>query len=161
MTIPCSRPNTQIKIQNLLQILLTFTVQIYILHMSNLTLFDMGASCPLPKMFLTTVLKRLGERSWNLVTFNINLWRIRKSYFWFPGLSGVTMAMSSSGSTRDFLKLSLHMFPYNEILKVFKSKLWLDIWNKHPKILLNTKFHPNRWRGLGVTSIWNLGLHVG
>ena len=26
------------------------------------------------------------------------------------------------------------MFPYNEILKVFKSKIWLDIWNKYPKI---------------------------
>ena len=54
----------------------------------------------------------------NLVTFNINLWR--KTYFWF---SSVTMATSLSGSTRDFLKLSFHMFPYNEIFKVFKSKI--------------------------------------
>ena len=46
----------------------------------------------------------------------------QKSYFWFPRLSGVTMATSLSGGTRDFLKLSFHMFPYNEILKVFKSK---------------------------------------
>ena len=76
-----------------------------------------------PKMFLTTVPKRLGGGSSNLVTFNINLCSIKKSYFWFPGLSGVTMATSLSGSTRDFLKLSLHMFPYNEILKVFKSKI--------------------------------------
>ena len=29
------------------------------------------------------------------------------------------------------------MFPYNEILKVFKSKIWPDIWNKHPN---KTKF---------------------
>ena len=30
---------------------------------------------------------------------------------------------SLSRSTRDFLKLSFHMFPYNEILKVLKSKI--------------------------------------
>ena len=35
----CSRPNAQIKIQYLLQILLTFAVQIYKSHMSNLMLF--------------------------------------------------------------------------------------------------------------------------
>ena len=35
-------------------------------------------------------------------------------------LSGVTIAMSLSGSTQDFLKLSFHMFPYNKIFKVFK-----------------------------------------
>ena len=37
-------------------------------------------------------------------------------------LSGVTIATSLSGSTRDFLKLSFHMFPSNKILKVFKAK---------------------------------------
>ena len=26
------------------------------------------------------------------------------------------------------------MFPYNKILKVFKSQIWLDIWNEHTKI---------------------------
>ena len=61
---------------------------------------------------------KLGE-----VTFNINLLSIKESYFWFPRLSGVTIATSLSGSTRDFLKLSFHMFPYNEILKVFKSNI--------------------------------------
>ena len=76
-----------------------------------------------PQMFLPTVPKRLGGGSLNLVTFNINLFSIKKNYFWFPGLSGVTMATSLSGGTRDVLKLSFHMFPYNEILKVFKSKL--------------------------------------
>ena len=60
-----------------------------------------------------------------------------------------------------FFLLSFHMFPFNEILKVFKSIIWLDIRNKHPKINLNTKFQPNQSRGLGVTSIWNLGLQVG
>ena len=43
ITILCSRPNAQIKIQNLLQILWTFTVQIYIRHMSNLMLFCTAA----------------------------------------------------------------------------------------------------------------------
>ena len=56
------------------------------------------------------------------MTFNINLCSIKNSYFWFPRLSGVTMVTSLSGSSRDFLKLSFHMFPYNEILKV-KSEL--------------------------------------
>ena len=32
-------------------------------------------------------------------------------------LSGVTIATSLSGSTQDFLKLSFHMFPWNEIFK--------------------------------------------
>ena len=36
---------------------------------------------------------------------------------------GVTITTSLSGSTRDFLKLSFHMFPYNLILKVFESKI--------------------------------------
>ena len=75
-----------------------------------------------PKMFLTIVLKSSGEGSWNLVTFNINLWNIKIRYFWFLRLPGVTIATSLSGSTRDFLKLSFHMFLYNKILKVFKSK---------------------------------------
>ena len=56
------------------------------------------------------------------MTVNINLWRIKKSYFWFPGLSRVTKATSLSRSTQDFLQLSFHMFPYNEILKI-KSDL--------------------------------------
>ena len=38
ITILCSQPNAQIEIQNLFQILLTFAVQIYIRHMSNLKL---------------------------------------------------------------------------------------------------------------------------
>ena len=78
---------------------------------------------PPQKMFLTTVLKCLGGGSRSLVTFNIKLWSIKKSYSWFPRLSGVTIATSLSDSTRDFLKLSFHMFSYNEILKVFKSTI--------------------------------------
>ena len=58
-----------------------------------------------------------------MVVFNINLWTIKKSYFWFPRLSGVTIATSLSGSTQDFLKLPFHMFPYNEISKIFKGKI--------------------------------------
>ena len=51
----------------------------------------------------------------------------KESYFWFPRMSGVTIATILLRSTRDFLNLSFHMFPYNEILKVFKSKIGLDI----------------------------------
>ena len=53
----------------------------------------------------------------------LSLWSIEKSYFWFPRLSGVTIATSLSGSTQDFLKLSFHMFPYNEVLKASKHKI--------------------------------------
>ena len=74
-------------------------------------------------MFLTTVPKRLEGGTGNFVTFNINLFSIKKSYFWFPRLSSVTMATSLSGGTRDVMKLSFHLFPYNEILKVFKSNI--------------------------------------
>ena len=68
-----------------------------------------------------------------------------KKLFWLPRLSGVTMVTSLSGSTRVFLKLSFYMFPYN---KVVKSKLGVDIWKKHPKIPLHTKFQQNLSRGL-------------
>ena len=36
------------------------------------------------------------------MTFNIDLFDIKKSYFWFPRLSGVTMGTSLSGGTLDF-----------------------------------------------------------
>ena len=58
-----------------------------------------------------------------MVTFNINLFSIKTSYFWFPRLCSVAITTSLSGGTRDFLKLLFHMFLYNEILKVFKSKI--------------------------------------
>ena len=58
-----------------------------------------------------------------LCDFSYQSMEHQKSYFWFTRLSGVTTAMSLSGSTRDFLKLLFHMFPYNEISKVFKSKI--------------------------------------
>ena len=111
-----------------------------------------------PQCFWPLCSKRLGGGSFNLVTFNINVWSIQKSYFLLLRLSGLTMATSFSGSIPDFLKLSFHVFPYNEILKLFKSRLWLDIGNRHPKILLITKFQWNQWKGLEVTSIWSSGL---
>ena len=66
-----------------------------------------------PKMFLTTVLKRLGLLALIYVAS-------KKVVF---GSLGYPVATSLSGSTRDFLKLSFDMLPYNEILKVFKSKI--------------------------------------
>ena len=50
-----------------------------------------------------------------------------RDYFWFPRMSGVTIATSLLRSARDFGNLSFHMFPHNEILKVFKCKILLDI----------------------------------
>ena len=83
-----------------------------------------------------------------LTTYFVSFEKYKWSGTWFPRLSGVTMATSWSESTRDFLKLSFHMFPYNEILKVFKSKIWVDILKNHPKIPLNTKFQRNQSQGL-------------
>ena len=50
----------------------------------QLNLFDMGGMMA-PKMFLTTVLKRSDGGSGNFVTFNINLWSIKKVIFGFLG----------------------------------------------------------------------------
>ena len=76
-----------------------------------------------PKIVFDHCAQRLGGGSSNFVTFDINLCSIRKSYFWFPtSLLGVTIAASLSGSTRDFLKLSFHMFPYYKILTFSKVK---------------------------------------
>ena len=72
-----------------------------------------------------------------MVTFNINLFSIKKSYFWFPRLSSVTMATRLSGGTRHFLKLSFHTFPYNEILKVLKVNselIFEESTSKYPQI---------------------------
>ena len=41
-------------------------------------------------------------------------------------MSGVTIATSLLRSTWDFLNLSFQMLSDNKILKVFKSKIWLN-----------------------------------
>ena len=87
------------------------------------------------------------------MTFNINICSIKESYFWFLGLSGVTMVTSLSGSTRDFLKLPFHMFLIMKFQKFSKVKFELIFEKKHLKIPLNTKFQRNQSGGLGVTSI--------
>ena len=69
------------------------------------------------------------------MTFNINLYGIKKKLFLVPRLSGVTMETSLSGDTRDFLKLLFHMFPYNEILKFSKVKSELIFGKSTPKYL--------------------------
>ena len=75
-----------------------------------------------PQNVFDHCVQTLRRRKLKLGDFNINLWSI-KSYFWLTRFSGVTIATSLSRSTRDFLKLSFHMFPYNEILKAFKSEI--------------------------------------
>ena len=76
-----------------------------------------------PQNVLDYSVQTLRRRKLKLADIYINLYSIKKGYFWFPRLSGVTMATSLSESDRDFLKLSFYMFPYKEILKVFKSKI--------------------------------------
>ena len=49
----------------------------------------------------------LSRRKLKYCDFNINIQSIKKVIFG----SGVTKAMSLSGNTQDFLKLSFHMFP--------------------------------------------------
>ena len=69
-------------------------------------------------MFLSTVLKLFG-----VVPFDIQYQSIElKNEFWFPKMSGGTIATSLLRCTRDVLNL-FHMFPYIEILKVSKSKI--------------------------------------
>ena len=69
-------------------------------------------------MFLSTVLKRFG-----VVPFDIQYQSIElKNEFWFPKMSGGTIATSLLRCTRDVLKLSFHMFHYIEILKFPKVK---------------------------------------
>ena len=51
------------------------------------------------------------RRKLKLSDFQYQPLQHQKKLFWFPRLSSVTMAMSVSGSTQDFLKLSFHMFP--------------------------------------------------
>ena len=58
------------------------------------------------------------------------------------------MATSLSRGTRDFLKLSLHVFPYNEILKVFKVKSEL-IFEKSTSKTPNYKISAKSVRGFG------------
>ena len=72
---------------------------------------------------MTTVPKRLGGGSRNLVTFNINLFSIKKVIFGSLGYPALPWQRVCQGGTRDFLKLSFHMLPYNEILNIFKSKI--------------------------------------
>ena len=120
-----------------------------------------GRAMMAPQNVFDHCAQTLRTRKLKLGDFYINLFSIKKSYFWFPRFSSVTIATSLSGGTLDFLKLSFHMFPYNEILKVFRSKIWVDIWENHLKIPPNTKFQRNQSGSLGVTSIWNLRVRIG
>ena len=84
-----------------------------------------------------------------MVTFNINLFSIKKSYFLLLSLSSVTMATSLSGGTQDFLKLSFHMFPYNEILKVFKVKsdlIFEESTSKYPQTQNFSEISKGVWK---------------
>ena len=59
------------------------------------------------------------------------------------------MATSLSESTGDFLKISFHMFPYNEYLKVFKSKICVDILKKAPQNTSKYQISAKSVRGFG------------
>ena len=61
----------------------------------------------------------------------------QKSYFWFPSLSGVTIAKNLSGSTRDFLKLSFLLMKF---LKFSKVKCDLIFETSTPKYLTIPNF---------------------
>ena len=107
------------------------------------TIGGRGPSCP--QNVFDHCAQTLKRRKLKLGDFYYQSMDHQRKYFWFSRLSGVTTATSLLLSTWDFLKLSFYMFPNNEILKVFWSKTWLNIWNKHPKIPPNTKFQPNQW----------------
>ena len=72
---------------------------------SILTLFDMCPPPP-PEMFLTTVLKRFGVGSWNFVTFNINLWRIKIQLLLF------IIGSHSNEFVKEYSRFSELIVPY-------------------------------------------------
>ena len=51
----------------------------------------------------------------------------QKTYVSFPRISSVTIATSWLRSTLEFVKSLFHMFSYDQILKVSRSKIRLDI----------------------------------
>ena len=62
-------------------------------------------SPPKKKMFLTTMLKRLGGGSWNFLTFNINLWSIKKVIY-------VIQCYHSNKFVREYSRFSEVIVPY-------------------------------------------------
>ena len=79
------------------------------------------------------------------MTFNINLWSIKKATFGSLCYSVLSWQRVCQGVLEIFWSYRSIMFHYNEILKVFKSEIWLGIWHNHPKISLNIKLQPNHW----------------
>ena len=57
-----------------------------------------------------------------MVTFNINLWSIKKVIFWFPKLSVVTMATS----VREYSRFSEVIVPYVSLLPCLQTIGVLD-----------------------------------
>ena len=52
--------------------------------------------------------------------FHINLFSIKKDIF---GFLGYPLLSVCQGVLEIFLRVSFHMFPYKEILNIFKSKI--------------------------------------
>ena len=71
-----------------------------------------------PKMFLTTVPKRLGGETLNLLTFNINIYSIKKSYFWFLRLPCVIILK---------IKIQMHL---DTVVKNILGPSWPPMSNR-------------------------------
>ena len=55
------------------------------------------------------------------------------------------MVTSLSGGTRDFLKLSFDMFPYNVILKVKSELIFEESTSKYPQIPNSSEISQGGW----------------
>ena len=73
-----------------------------------------------PKINFDHCAQTLRRRKLKLGDFNINLWNIQKKLFLVPY---VIRCYHSNDFVREHSRFSEVIFPYNEILKVFKSKI--------------------------------------
>ena len=80
----------------------------------------MGGHDAPPQNVFDHCAQTLRRKKLKLCDFNINLFSIKKVNFGSLGYPALPWQRVCTG---NFLKLSFHMFPYNEILKVFKSNI--------------------------------------
>ena len=99
-------------------------------------------------MFLITVSKRLGGESWNLLTFNINLFSIKNVIFGYLGYPVLPWQRVYQGVLEIFWSDRSIFFLITKFETFLEVKSELIFEKKHPKIPLITKCEPNQSGGL-------------
>ena len=117
----------------------------------HLTLNGVGVGGEIhPPEVFSTVPKRLAIESWNFLTFNINLWVIFCSSFYWYLIYYVTMATVLLNRGRINLVRSnikpIYLYPIQ-----FVWQNWHEIWNQRLRIDPSTKFQldPSKNRKVG------------